>query len=426
MAGDIFIQMASYRDPELGATLRHAIAQARDASRLHFCVAWQHAEDEREDELFAEVRRSSRLTVLDIPHTESKGACWARYQIQQQYAGETYTLQLDSHHRFVEGWDDLCIDMLEGLRASGVAKPLLTAYLPSFDPNDDPAARVDEPWFLDFDRFIPEGAIFFRPATMPGWRERSQPMRSRFYSAHFTFTLGEFSREVQHNPEYYFHGEEISLAARAYTHGYDLFHPHRLIAWHEYTRKGRAKHWDDHNDWGAANDSCHSSNRLLFGMDVYADQPELVAAAQRGAFGFGTVRTLEDYERFAGVCFRRRAVTQAVLDGREPAPDDNAEGSYDEFAARCIPRFRHCIDIGYDRVPLDDYDFWCVAFKDQSGTDLFREDAREDEIARMKQDPDGYCKVWRAFDSAVRPKSWVVWPHSRANGWCQPIVGTLP
>lgn len=425
MTGDIFIQVAAYRDPQLGPTLRDAIAQAADPRRLHFCVAWQHGSDEAREAVFSGIPDSVGLTILDIPHVESRGACWARNQIQQQYRGEAYTLQLDSHHRFVSGWDDVCIGMVEDLRASGVAKPLLTAYLPSFDPENDPHARAQEAWYLAFDRFIPEGAAFFRPATIPDWRSRSRPMRSRFYSAHFAFTLGEFARAVQHNPEYYFHGEEISIAARAYTHGYDLFHPHRLVAWHEYTRKGRMKHWDDHAGWGGVNVSSHSLNRQLFGMDEYAAQPELVADARRGKYGFGTARSLEDYERYAGVCFRRRAVTQAVFDGTEAGPGDNSTGSYADFAATCIPRFRHCIDVAGDRVPLDDYDFWCVVFKDRDGNDLFRQDAQPDEISKMKQDPDGYCKVWRDFDTDVLPRTWMVWPHSREHGWCPPIVGTL-
>lgn len=423
--GDIFVQIASYRDPQLPVTLRDAIEQASDPARLHFCIAWQHGDDERKEDVAAAVGGKGRLTLLDIPHGESRGACWARHQLQQHYQGEAYTLQLDSHHRFVPGWDDLCVRMIEDLRADGVAKPLLTAYLPSFDPDHDPEARVQVPWHLAFDRFIPEGAVFFMPAAIPDWQARTRPMRARFYSAHFAFTLGSFAREVQHNPAFYFHGEEISLAVRAYTHGYDLFHPHCLIAWHEYTRKGRTKHWDDHATWGAANVSSHAENRRLLGMDEFADQPAAVTDAQRGPYGLGSARPLEAYERYAGICFRRRAVTQAVLDRTEPGPADNSGVSYASFAASCVPRFRHCIDVALPRVPLDDYDSWLVVFKDAAGEDLFRQDADAEEIARMKADPDGYCKVWRSFDTDVQPRSWLVWPHSAAHGWCPPLHGTL-
>jgi hypothetical protein len=76
----------------------------------------------------------------------------------------------------------------------------------SFDPDNDPAGRMQEPWRMAFDRFIPEGAVFFLPETIPGWQSLTEPVTSRFYSAHYCFTLGQFSKEVQHNPEYYFHG----------------------------------------------------------------------------------------------------------------------------------------------------------------------------------------------------------------------------
>ncbi|MBA3852818.1 MAG: hypothetical protein C0503_00295 [Gemmatimonas sp.] len=425
MSQTIFVQMAAYRDPELIPTLTDALDRASDPRRLHFCIAWQHG-DELDRAAFAPIEARTRLTILDIPFGESHGACWARHAIQQRYDGEDFTLQLDSHHRFVDGWDSLCISMVEELQAAGVPKPLLTAYLPSYDPQDDPAARQPDPWHLTFDRFIPEGAIFFTPAAIPGWRELQAPTRSRFYSAHFAFTLGAFAREVQHNPEFYFHGEEITIAARAYTHGYDLFHPHRLVAWHEYTRRGRTKHWDDHSStWGQRNTSTHVACRRLFGMDEFMDDSSAIAEERTGPYGFGTLRSFEDYERYSGISFRRRAVTSAVLEHREPTPADNRHITYEEFTASTIPRFKHCIDVGYDHVPLDDYDFWVVSFKDADGEELFRQDAQPDEIARMREDPDRYCKIWRQFDTDVRPRTWVVWPHSISQGWCAPVVGQL-
>ena len=38
-----------------------------------------------------------------------------------------------------------------------------------------------------------------------------EPVPARFYSAHFAFTLGKFCNEVQHDPSFYFHGEEITI-----------------------------------------------------------------------------------------------------------------------------------------------------------------------------------------------------------------------
>jgi len=43
----------------------------------------------------------------------------------------------------------------------------------------------------------------------------------------------------------------------------------------------------------------------------------------------------------------------------------------------------------------------------------------------MKNDPDGYCKVWREFNATDKPTYWVVWPHSVSKGWCDRLTGNL-
>ena len=409
----IFIQIASYRDPQLLPTIKDCIEKAKHPKNLRFGIAWQHDDTENLDEY----KEDSRFKILDIPFQDSKGACWARNQIQQHYNGETYTLQLDSHHRFVEHWDVECIKMVKQLQDDGHKKPLLTSYISSFDPDNDPAGRIDIPWKMNFDRFIPEGAVFFLPASIDDFRERNKPVPGRFYSAHFAFTLGQFCKEVPHDPEYYFHGEEISIAVRAFTWGYDLFHPHKIIAWHEYTRKGRTKQWDDDKHWGARNEACHLKNRKLFEMDGEKRDVDF------GPYGFGTVRTLEQYERYSGLCFKKRAVQKYTLDNNL-APNPSFENE-EEYQNSFLKIFKHCIDVGYDRVPEKDYDFWCVAFHNDKDETIYRKDADPEEINRMMNDPDNYCKVWREFNAETKPTYWVVWPFSKSKGWGERMVGHL-
>jgi hypothetical protein len=413
----IFVQIASYRDPELTKTLKDMLDKATYPENLRIGISWQHSDADDWDKL-DDYKDDKRFRILDINYKDSKGVCWARNAVQQLYDGEKYTLQLDSHHRFEKGWDDTLIKMLTDLQKEGISKPLITGYIPSFDPENDPEKRVQEPWKMNFDRFIPEGAIFFLPASFDSFNDKDRPVRGRFYSAHFAFTVGEFCKEVPHDPNYYFHGEEISIAVRAYTHGYDIFHPHKVVCWHEYTRKGRSKQWDDDPVWPQRNNDCHLRNRKLFEMDGLTNDIDF------GPFGFGKKRTVEDYERYAGISFKRRAVQRYTLDHKEPA-NPTFENN-EEYQASFLNIFKHCIDIGYTQVPETDYDFWCVAFKDENDNDIFRKDADESEIARMKNDPDNYCKVWREFSTEVKPKKWVVWPHSKSKGWCDIIQGNLP
>jgi len=415
----IFIQIASYRDPELVKTIEDCITNAKNPKNLRFGICRQYHPQDVFDNL-DKYKEDKRFRILDVLCEYSKGVCWARNQVQQLYEGEMYTLQIDSHMRFAPNWDVEMIGMVKQLQEMGIPKPLLTSYVSSFDPDNDPQGRVQEPWQMAFDRFIPEGAVFFLPETIPNWQELETPVPSRFYSAHYAFTLGEFSNEVQHNPEYYFHGEEISIAARAFTWGYDLFHPHKVLIWHEYTRKGRTKQWDDDSDWVNKNNHSHLTNRKLFGMDGESQE------GHEGKYGFGTVRGLREYEEYAGLLFERRAVQQETLDKKYPPnPGIDFYGDEETWKSSFAQVFKHCIDVGYSSVPEKDYDFWVVAFHSENDETIFRKDADKSEIQRMMNDPDGYCKVWREFQTAVKPKYWVVWPHSESKGWCDRITGNL-
>jgi hypothetical protein len=411
----IFIQIASYRDPQLVPTIKDCIKNAKYPENLVFSIAWQHSVDDVWDNL-DEFKDDSRFKIVDINHLDSKGACWARNTLQQNYDGEEYTLQIDSHHRFVENWDVECINMVKQLQEKGHKKPLLTSYVSSFNPENDPAERINIPWKMNFDRFIPEGAIFFLPASIDNYQELTEPIPARFYSAHFAFTLGQFVLEVPHDPDYYFHGEEISIAVRAYTWGYDLFHPHKVVVWHEYTRKGRAKQWDDDRKWVEKNNYSHKKNRKLFEMDGEVKDIDF------GVYDFGKERTLEDYERYSGVSFKKRAIQKYTLDNNI-APNPPLYG--EEFEKSFLKIFKHCIDIGFSSIPENDYEFWAVAFHDEKDETIYRKDADKNEINRMKNDPDGYCKVWREFQTDVKPKYWVVWPYSTSKGWCEKLSGNL-
>ena len=412
----IFVQIASYRDPQLIPTIENMLENAKRPKNIVIGVARQfHPEDGFDD--LSKYEKDKRFRVLNIPYTESKGVCWARNQVQQLYGGEEYTLQIDSHMRFEKNWDDEMIKMIKQLQKKGYKKPLLTGYVSSFDPDNDPAGRVTEPWRMSFDRFTPEGVVFFLPETIPNWKEIKQPVPARFYSAHYCFTLGQFSTEVQHDPEFYFHGEEISISVRAYTHGYDLFHSHKVLIWHEYTRKGRTKQWDDDKDWHLRNTACHIKNRQLLGVD---------GEKYDGDYSqwFGSERTVRDYEKYAGILFETRGVQQEMIDKKYP-PNNYTFENDEEWKKSFSTIFKHCIDINYVSVPETDYEYWVVAFHNDKDETLYRRDADINEISSFKNDPDGYCKVWREFNTTQKPKYWVVWPYSKSKGWCDRITGNL-
>lgn len=420
MSDKIFVQIAAYRDPELLPTIRDCIKKAEKPENLVFGIAWQRSKEDVWDTL-EEYKDDPRFKIIDIDYKDGLGTCWARHKLNELYDGEKYTLQLDSHHRFVRNWDKKCKIMIDNLVQAGHENPILTTYVPSYDPQNDPAGRVKEVWKLNFDRFTPEGIIFMLPANVENAELYELPIHTRFFSAHFMFTFGQFVKDVPYDPNLYFHGEEISMAVRAYTQGYDLFTPNEIICWHEYTRKGRVRHWDENKKWEELNAKSLKRVKQLLGVDGEKANYEF------GQYGLGSKRSLEEYETYAGIRFADRAIQQYTLNRFDaPNPTYRIKENYDNSFRNV---FRHCIDVWKEQTKETDYDFWAIIVKDEFDNELHRTDLNNYEVEALFKDPvegNQFHNIWIEFDTTIRPHKWIVWPHSESKGWCDVIEGELP
>jgi hypothetical protein len=276
----IYVQIPAYRDSELVPTLLDLLAKADNPEALRIAVFWQRSD---EDELPDALRRHESLEIIERDFRESQGCNWARAELQRRWRGEPYTLLLDSHHRFIPAWDRHLVEMFETLKADGVRKPFITAYLPPYDPGGDPAERSRDP--LEIQPHSRERGllVYLVARPIPLWQTLRQPVPAKFSSLHFAFTAGSFNEELVHDEDIYFFGDEVVLALRAYTHGYDLFHPHFVMGWHLYDRTAtRTTHWEDHSDYQDRNDrSCDRIRDIFLGIAEDA---------------IGRCRTVEDYE----------------------------------------------------------------------------------------------------------------------------------
>lgn len=406
----IYISVAAYRDPELAPTLRDCIARARYPDALRFGICWQHGEEEAAPPEFAD----ARMRVIAAPWRESRGACWARAEIMKLWDGEEFFLQIDSHHRFVQDWD---ARLLRQAERSGAAKPILSSYAAAYDPGAD-APPAAEPMQMNFDGFTHDGIPLFRPSVIPDWTGFERPLRARFVSAHFLFTLGSFVTAVPYDPELYFHGEEITLSIRAFTHDYELFHPPEPILWHEYTRAHRTKHWDDHV-------RAHGVPREWHECDGASRQKvrRFLTDPQVGPFGCGTARSFAEYEAYAGLSFRHLAVQDATLQGKEPP---NAPASPDwPTQVREWP-MRVVLDrAALPAAALRDPRLWYVGFHDVADREIFRGDASGEELRGLIAGDAPQIAIERCFRSERRPVTWTVWPMGADGEWLSRIVGVV-
>ncbi len=405
----IFVSIAAYRDPQLVPTIVDCIRKASNPQRMRFGICWQRDADEGPLPFLED----PRFRVLEVNWWDSRGACWARAEIMKLWQGEDWFLQVDSHCRFASGWDAM---LLRAVMETGSDKPILSTYATPFTPGENEILSGG-PQQIAFQAFTPDGIPQLKPIDLPNRWKPERPVRARFVSAGFLFAAGRFVEEVPYDPELYFMGEEAAMTVRAFTHGYDLFHPTETIVWHDYLRTDAKKHWGDHTDasqvarpWSELDDkSKRKVKRLLSGEPVES-------------FGLGPVRTLEEYETYAGLSFRLRKAQQYTVRAGEPpnpeVPQDWADRIYPWIAKIMVQRAQ------LPEGALDDPAIWCLAIQDDQGYEICRLDITPDALAPLYGSEEEIALICE-FPSEDIPAAWTVLPLSRSKGWLRKIEGQL-
>lgn len=311
----IFISVASYCDPVLPFTLRRAVQQARRPEALHFAVIDQSppGQPPLDDAALA----PAHLSVINIDPLQARGPCWARALAMSLYAGEDWYFQIDSHMDFDPHWDEHLITQALALRA-GRGGFVISSYPNAFEFRDgQPVRKLATARVLG--HVVKPGAQFAPEHPVLGFEAHpcnsTTPVRGFHVGAGCLFSPGDFVQRFPYDPYLYFHGEEQALAARLFTHGWDIFHIPGLPVFHLYRTVGSAApdrplHWDAALDrqrkqtWWTLEQ--HSRARL---RGLLQERQDL------GVYGLGTVRTLADYARFCGVDYAARTLAPVAFRG---------------------------------------------------------------------------------------------------------------
>lgn len=414
MTNKIFISIASYRDPELIPTILDCINKAKYKDNLSFGVCWQRDENEN---LSALKPFEHQIKIYDCDWRESRGACWARHTIQKDlYNSEDFYLQLDSHHRFLENWDEHLFDLLNKARSNS-SKPIIGTYGTTYWPTKNEPLK-NEPYKINsFESFGTDGDIISRPVYIRNHTELNQPLiKARFLSGHFIFVDAQFIKECMYDPNLYFRGEEITLSARAYTNGYDFYHPTYSIIWHEYLRPEANKHWSDHTKKNGfvmegedRNGKSKKRQRQLFGLES--------SDIDFKNYGFGKIRSLHEYELYCGLDFKNKRVHKDAYDinGIINEPKILTE---DEWNSGMLKTYELEIEWNLNSIdPSNDYDFWFFGFEDDNGHLLYRKDLNYPNILNKVQN-----RYKFTIHSEFKPHHCVIMPHSKTKGWHTKLI----
>jgi hypothetical protein len=303
----IFVSVASYRDEVCISTLQSMFSMADKPDRVFAGVCQQNKEGDGECDKGFE--HSANVKMLRIPYFEAKGPTYARYLCSTLWNKEEYFLQVDSHSKFVKGWDTLCIQMIQDIKKQGLSKkPVLSHYpkeIESYEGETEESKWVVPRICKSF--FNTRGMISFMGAqNMDTQKEFYQ---TPYVSGGMVFCESTFLKELPYDPNlpYLFVGEEILHSIRFYTNGWDVFTPNQNIVYHEYTRANKPKIWTDqkYSDEDAYN---KVKKYLHFVNEDVKQLPESVTV-NMDKYGLGTRRTLESYWKFSGIDINKQTVS---------------------------------------------------------------------------------------------------------------------
>lgn len=367
----IFVQIASYRDPELPRTIEDCVSSAAYPDRLRFGICWQF--DELTSGDLTPWLDDPRFRIDKVNALDSRGCCWARNRTNRLYQDETYTLQVDAHMRFAPDWDERLINMLA---RTGEAFSILSTYPPAYTLANGQAllAELDHVPVLRLER------LGFDLTTRLGTeavRDATKPIPISFLAAGLLFAPGHFCRDVEYDPEGYFGGEEIMLAVRAFSHGYKFFSPDANLIWHLYGHHA-PKHWSDNPNTQTAQ---HQKALKRLDTLLLGDHQDL------GKYGLGPVNSVADFEHHAGIDF--------------------AGAKARKFRKDAV-HFKRTIDLRVDEIPdRDDYDLWVFSLFDDDEREVYRNDINDPDVLNKRRLS---VEVDAELDSL--PTHYLLWPHS--------------
>lgn len=316
----IYISVAAYRDPECAPTVESILARAKFPERIRVAVIDQHAEqdppycdpetpcDQNPDQAYCKYRKQ-----VDLYHVDAQlsvGPVFARHLAHRMYRGEYFAMQVDSHIRFVQDWDD---DIIWQWKSAKNEMAVLTTYLSDIIGSIDPVTNLSKhparPIMCKSDyegrgklKHLRHGQQPEGPAGIKG-----QPTLHPFWAAGFSFARAHFVLQVPYDQylPMVFQGEEISMGLRGFTYGYDYYAAERSVCFHMYAikenkekRKKIKLFWENSHSYAGADVEAMKRLNGIIGM---GDPADIFDHTDEKKYGLGNIRHLDKFFETFGI-----------------------------------------------------------------------------------------------------------------------------
>ena len=327
----IFVSIASYRDSVCSTTAESLFSMADNPKDVFVGICQQNNSNEDQECVNSNSSIISNniknIRTIRIPHYEAKGPTWARYLCSTLWDGEQYYFQIDSHTKFIKGWDTKCINMINLIKNSGLSqKPVISHYpkeYSAYESNEDNenekynVPRMCKSFFNKRDMLSFMGAQIMNSNKIP--------YNTPYLASGMIFCESYFLNELPYDPnlDYLFVGEEILHSIRFYTNGWDIYTPYENIIFHEYERKDKPKIWTDNPYYS----DLPAFNKVKFYIGMMEEKEKnnidkhIINNIDK--YGLGKVRSLQDYYNFAGIdIINKKVFTNFCNDNNKGTEED--------------------------------------------------------------------------------------------------------
>jgi len=307
----IFVSIASYCDELLFFTIKDCINKAKDPNSIYFGIVDQN--DTSQKHYIDQLPFSNQIRYIYINKLDTLGVSWARNIAFSLYDDEDYLLQIDSHMLFEKNWDETLLNQYNDLKKISL-KPIISTYPYSF--------TFDENNIPTFSKPSGKTVLVLRPHPDTKLKEDNSILRFRaqhkftnkpvlgcHIAGGFVFTSASFINEIPYDPFLYFHGEEQSLAIRAFTRGWDIYHPLWIPLYHMYKKPNTehlSHHWHKSVDTKRDFDSIYLRKRSKKRLNKILFEDGF----KESAYGLGTKRSLQEFTKLSGIDYKHKTIIE--------------------------------------------------------------------------------------------------------------------
>uniref|UniRef100_A0A7S1BNJ0 Glycosyltransferase 2-like domain-containing protein n=1 Tax=Corethron hystrix TaxID=216773 RepID=A0A7S1BNJ0_9STRA len=323
----IHVVLASFRDPLCPKTLEYMFTKSAQPKRLRVLVLQQN---EKNDvlcfETYCENMRklningkessdscpyADQITIHAIPAKQAKGPTFARGLLSQdlskkydkgEMSAQDFCLSMDSHMDFEKNWDS---SIVQTWYLAKNEYAVLSTYVDSVENlgRDGPTKPHEVP-LLCMVTFTSSVRVTATKCA----RNLPRPKLTPIFGAGLAFSKCHAELKVPVDPHTpgVFDGEEFNRAARFFTHGYDMYAPHRVYILHNYhdsQSNPKAHTW---RSIGSAGSEWRLNSLIDLGIKEDRNYTKETKKLKKSKYGLGDRRSLDQLIDFSGINLRYR------------------------------------------------------------------------------------------------------------------------